>query len=203
MGDCMGLNLSLSYEKAWLGLHTWVAWRWYRIWLISLPIIFLTAAFLLAMTFSSRWVFWSVKDCMVIHGYSVAQSSYIPVGIEPWHMMNSFICCSSRTSILGPKQNRWSKGCLFSPMQMIFHTESRIGKHSIQKIHLFMGTENENKNIAEILAGSSARENYKDILVSEGSCVVIVTLKHGMNTAFLRVGSTACGCWELFHAPVS
>lgn len=74
MGDCMGLNLSLSCEKAWLGLLAWVAWPWYRIWLISLPILFLTAAFLLAMTFSSRWVCWSVKDCVVILGYSVAHS---------------------------------------------------------------------------------------------------------------------------------
>ena len=43
-----------------------------------------------------------------------------------------------------------------------------IEKHSSQKRHLFMASENENVNIAEILAGSPARENYKVILVSEG-----------------------------------
>lgn len=43
-----------------------------------------------------------------------------------------------------------------------------IEKHSIQKRHLFMASENENVNIAETLAGFPTREKYKDILVSEG-----------------------------------
>lgn len=43
-----------------------------------------------------------------------------------------------------------------------------IKKHSIQKRHLFMASENENVNTAEITAGSPTRKNYKDMLVSEG-----------------------------------
>lgn len=43
-----------------------------------------------------------------------------------------------------------------------------IKKHSIQKRCLFMASENENVNIAEIPAGSPTRRNYKDILLSEG-----------------------------------
>lgn len=53
-----------------------------------------------------------------------------------------------------------------------------VKKHSIQKRHLLMASENENVNIAEILAGSPTRENDEDIPVSEeqlsGSCNVEV-----------------------------
>lgn len=49
-----------------------------------------------------------------------------------------------------------------------------IEKHSIQKRHLFMASENENINVAEILAHAPTRGNYKDTLVSErqlcGNC---------------------------------
>lgn len=41
-------------------------------------------------------------------------------------------------------------------------------KHSIQKRYLFMASENENTNIADVLAGSPTRENYKDTLNPEG-----------------------------------
>lgn len=43
-----------------------------------------------------------------------------------------------------------------------------IKKHSIQKRHLITARENENVNIAEVLTGTSAGENYKGTLVSEG-----------------------------------
>lgn len=43
-----------------------------------------------------------------------------------------------------------------------------IEKHSIQKRHLFMASENENVNVAEILARVPTRGNYRDTLVSEG-----------------------------------
>lgn len=56
-----------------------------------------------------------------------------------------------------------------------------------------MASEGEAENIAEILAGSSTRENYenyKGILVSEGQlcgdCI--------FEAWCLRVGSTACDC---------
>lgn len=61
---------------------------------------------------------------------------------------------------------------------------------NVQKILLFTA----NFSIAAILTGSSVRENYRDMLVSESSCVVIPTSKCGMNIVCPRVGSTTCDC---------
>lgn len=61
---------------------------------------------------------------------------------------------------------------------------------NIQKILLFTA----NFSIAEILTSSSTRENHRDRLVSEGSCVVIAASKCGMNIVCPRVGSTTYDC---------
>lgn len=61
---------------------------------------------------------------------------------------------------------------------------------SIQKILLFTAI----FSIAEILTGSPTRKNYRDMLISEGSCVVIAASKYGMNIVCPRVWSAACDC---------
>lgn len=78
-----------------------------------------------------------------------------------------------------------------------------IKKHSIQKRHLIMASENENVNLAEVITSTSARENYKGVLVSEGQLCDDYNFKCYMNIECLRVRSTACDSWGLLHTSVS
>lgn len=171
MDDCMSLNLSLS---CWESVARSLSVSQYSLdlldfdmeydWCSSLLILFPTAMFLLAMVVFSRQVCWSAKNCMVIHGYSAAHSSCIPVGVEPWHAMStvSFVVPHIQAFLVPSGTDGEKAVCCSNANDLLSE------KHSIQKRYLFMASENENMNIADILAGSPTSENYKDTLNPEG-----------------------------------
>lgn len=85
MTSCMGLNLPLSCGKVWVGPSPCPSTYLCCLTLIQnminahpyLLVLSLTAVFLLVVLFSCRWVFWSAKNCVVIHGYTTAYIQFL------------------------------------------------------------------------------------------------------------------------------
>lgn len=126
-----------------------------------LLVLSLTVLLLLVILFSCRWVCWSAKDYVVIHGYTTAHTQFLnrcwsrALTCDDYNF--HFISC---ISLLGPRWNRWSEDWLGFLLQMILWLRSTAPSRRL----LFTA----NFNIAEILTDSPTRENYRDALVSEG-----------------------------------
>lgn len=161
MTSYMGLNLPLTWGKVWLVLSQSPSIHLCcltliqnvsnaRPYLLGLP---LTAAFLL-MLFSCRWVCWSAKDCVVIHGYAAHTQFLNPCWSRAltcddysYHLL--FLMYKPFGSQVEQMIGRLTG---ISPANDLL-----VEKHSsIQKRILFTAS----FNIAEILAGSRTRENY-------------------------------------------
>lgn len=196
MTSGMGLNLPLSCGQVWVGLSQCPSTHLCCLTLIQnitnarpyLLCLFLTVAFLFMVLFSCRWVCWSAKDCVVIHGYTAAHTQFL----NP---------CWSRALT-----------CDDYSFHLLFLMYKPFWSQAKQMIRRLTGVSPANGLLIEkhssiqktCLQPTSTLQRFWQILLLEkiseicsflrGSCVVIATLKCDMNIVCPRVGSTTCDC---------